>query len=450
MEVSSLFQSYLMDSEFNQLDLSFCHQMDKESIFMEKKVSSPKKEKLIDFYNERKYTDCTFIIGHQKFSAHKLTLACCSPVFETMLYGDMCSNEIEIDDIAPEVFQKVLDFIYTDSLVFTSMENAWQTFYVAEKYLIENLSKKCLAYIGKNITMESLVMCYEYAEMYEKVEIKKKCFCDINNYLKAVFTCDYHMKPSTLINILRDNRFNMDQHELVRGILQWAIAECTMRKISPETKNVINLLEQLGMLKLIKNQCLSIKCRPLFDCASDTEPILEHIMDCEEKHDKPKIRGWPICRLRKVYKIASRIDLHPSNSYVARTCVNKDTLIFGVLVNTEMNPGYKGGEGYFGTITVKIQEDGTNKEIMPGTSVTDGMQYDNEYYVNLKYLAKLSAGKTYKIIISYENHTTSGVMFSSVHSYYMSNPLFNDTNDCIVSFAEMTGSVIKGLTYYPF
>jgi speckle-type POZ protein len=62
--------------------------------------------------------DVTFLVGGEEFSAHSSVLAARSPVFEVELNSaTVAAGEcIWIDDMLPEVFDSLLDFVYTDSL----------------------------------------------------------------------------------------------------------------------------------------------------------------------------------------------------------------------------------------------------------------------------------------------------------------------------------------------
>ncbi|XP_019873288.2 BTB/POZ domain-containing protein 9 [Aethina tumida] len=431
------------------------------NIFIETRIVNPNKERLIEFYKDKKYADCTFKIKDEHFPAHRIHLACSSPVFERMLFGDMFSGEIIISDINPEVFRQVLDYIYTDNITLESMENAWSVYYIANKYLIESLIQCCLQYIKKNISMGSLAMCYEFADMYNLADIKVKCFSDMNNYLKAVFDCEYHMQPSTLCRILSENNYQLDGYELVMYILKWAIIGLERQNLNLSSDNVIKLLENLGVMKYIKKPSLSQKCGDCGEFLVSCEcwgdllhdtlmMIMDDKMDIleEPNEDNPKpSRISRVCRPRKVFKIAKRIDLFPYEKYVSRTSVKRDVILFGLLVNTEMNPGFVEGDTYDGSITIEIYDETNDCYIMKPTTITDNMRYDDQYYVNLKHLAYFTAKRIYKILISYANHTKTS-SFLSIHCHYMSNPF--DDGDCCFRFDDINGSVIKGITYYPY
>lgn len=74
--------------------------------------------KIMDFNNiflrdldDQKYTDCEFTFGDgESVAAHKLSLACASPVFNRMFYGLIREiSPIHIPDIPMSVFRKLIE-----------------------------------------------------------------------------------------------------------------------------------------------------------------------------------------------------------------------------------------------------------------------------------------------------------------------------------------------------
>ena len=65
--------------------------------------------------------DVTLSVGGQTFPAHRVLLCAASTYFQAMFTGDMVEQHKDtvcIHSIEPEVFSKVLDFIYTGEIIF--------------------------------------------------------------------------------------------------------------------------------------------------------------------------------------------------------------------------------------------------------------------------------------------------------------------------------------------
>ncbi|KAF8708841.1 hypothetical protein HU200_030231 [Digitaria exilis] len=63
--------------------------------------------------------DVTFHVAGAAFRAHKVMLAARSPVFDAELFGPMAKKDdfVEIADMEPAIFEMLLHFVYTDSLL---------------------------------------------------------------------------------------------------------------------------------------------------------------------------------------------------------------------------------------------------------------------------------------------------------------------------------------------
>ena len=80
-----------------------------------------------------------------RFKAHKFLLALRSPVFEAMFYGPMAEStkEIVVPDVTPTAFKAMLNYLYTDKVVFHALVSVWQLWYVAKKYMLDGLEETC-------------------------------------------------------------------------------------------------------------------------------------------------------------------------------------------------------------------------------------------------------------------------------------------------------------------
>ncbi|XP_057319116.1 speckle-type POZ protein-like isoform X2 [Microplitis mediator] len=82
----------------------------------------PQRQMVDDFrelYDSKVNSDVILVVGGEKFKAHKFILSTRSPVFFAMFTHEMKEkrdSEVAIPDIEPEIFRKMLEFIYTDEI----------------------------------------------------------------------------------------------------------------------------------------------------------------------------------------------------------------------------------------------------------------------------------------------------------------------------------------------
>ena len=92
--------------------------------------------------DHKDFSDVTFIVEGRPVYASRAHLAVRSEHFRAMLYGGMresSSGEITIPDVSVNVFLKVLEYLYTDSVIDIPPELAVPLLIAAEQYLLDRL-----------------------------------------------------------------------------------------------------------------------------------------------------------------------------------------------------------------------------------------------------------------------------------------------------------------------
>lgn len=110
-----------------------------------KKSENNISENLKKLFENKKFSDITFNVQGREFKAHKVILAAHSQVFSAMFEHEMeekRQNGVEIIDVKPEVFQEMLDFIYTGKAPNLN-KKASDLLAVADKYALEELKIIC-------------------------------------------------------------------------------------------------------------------------------------------------------------------------------------------------------------------------------------------------------------------------------------------------------------------
>ncbi|WVZ87235.1 hypothetical protein U9M48_033908 [Paspalum notatum var. saurae] len=143
--------------------------------------------------------DVTIRVGDRAFPAHKYVLAARSKVFKAQLFGAMKDSSedcIEIHDVEPSVFQRLLHFVYTDSLS-ESYEGersaAMQHLLVAaDRYGLSRLSAMCEAKLRSWIDVRSVATILGLADQHQRPQLKDAClgFIASGNVLGAVMKTD--------------------------------------------------------------------------------------------------------------------------------------------------------------------------------------------------------------------------------------------------------------------
>ncbi|KAL2564475.1 hypothetical protein AAZV13_19G047900 [Glycine max] len=135
--------------------------------------------------------DVTFLVGGERFHAHKLVLAAQSTMFETQFFNAMKKDdqEIVVIDMEPKVFKALLHFVYRDTLLedeelfmldssfFPSLSESFIAKLLAagEKYGLPRLMLMCESILCKDISVDSVAYIFALADRYRATHLKSIC-----------------------------------------------------------------------------------------------------------------------------------------------------------------------------------------------------------------------------------------------------------------------------------
>ncbi|KAF4524468.1 hypothetical protein B566_EDAN013082 [Ephemera danica] len=120
--------------------------------------------------------DCSFIVGiseKKQFRCHKSILSYGSPVFDVMFNGDLEEKgDVNVEDIEPQHFRKMLEYIYSDNTELENVESALSVCYAANKYMINTLTLKCIDFSKKNLSNDVVCRALEFARLIENPDLE--------------------------------------------------------------------------------------------------------------------------------------------------------------------------------------------------------------------------------------------------------------------------------------
>merc|ERR1712224_800005 len=139
--------------------------------------------------DNKDFSDVTFIVEGRPVYASRAHLAVRSEHFRAMLYGGMresSGGEITIPDVSVNVFMKVLEYLYTDSVIDIPPELAVPLLIAAEQYLLDRLKGICEDRIHKSITADNVISILMAAHRHRANGLKEICLDFILESLEAV------------------------------------------------------------------------------------------------------------------------------------------------------------------------------------------------------------------------------------------------------------------------
>ncbi|KAG8183882.1 hypothetical protein JTE90_009938 [Oedothorax gibbosus] len=174
--------------------------------------SSTLSRDLLQLYRKKTFSDVTLNTDEDtSLSAHKNILAARSCVFEAMFEKDQTvegrSGVVDIDDVDSETMDRLLVYLYSDSLeVELWWEQASALYYAADKYAILPLKQECAQVLMVAMTADNVCDVLVLADRHAD-EPLMSCAVDFLRYNQEVFSSPAweNLEKSNSINHLRFN-----------------------------------------------------------------------------------------------------------------------------------------------------------------------------------------------------------------------------------------------------
>ncbi|XP_037443745.1 BTB/POZ and MATH domain-containing protein 3-like [Triticum dicoccoides] len=135
--------------------------------------------------------DVTFEVGHETFAAHRCVLASRSAVFMAELFGPMkegiaIDDAIQIQDMEPNVFKALLNFVYTDLMPEMEVEGqageavskvTWlrHLLAAADRFDLQQLKSMCEERLSEHINLGSVTAILGLAAQHHCRGLKEAC-----------------------------------------------------------------------------------------------------------------------------------------------------------------------------------------------------------------------------------------------------------------------------------
>ena len=159
-----------------QVDVSFGKE--KNSLPMVKRYDETLHTDMRDLYESAETTDITFVVGEEEIQAHKHILMERSNYFASMFQSGMkeCQTDrVEIKDVEAEIFEEVIEFLYSGLLPNNINAIAMDLLPIADRYEVDQLKKMCEAAIRRNLSVENVIDALLLAEVHDCKFLMASC-----------------------------------------------------------------------------------------------------------------------------------------------------------------------------------------------------------------------------------------------------------------------------------
>ncbi|XP_026328664.1 kelch-like protein 40 [Hyposmocoma kahamanoa] len=376
------------------------------------------------------WSDCCFSVSGKEFKAHKLILCISSPVFEAMFYGPLSSSDcIVVPDIEPDIFQQLLNFIYTDKVELRSIEEALELLYAAKKYLLNELTDMCITYVKDHISIDNIITILNYPEYLQDDDViptARTLFCQHAEYLLQENKTE--MSPHCLKSVLESNALNVKEKDLIKHIFAWTALYCKQNDMPITLKARRDVLIKNDIFKSLR--FLSMSLEELDEVVLDENNIL---VPSEIDRLKEAIKGtkvlkeedeigtlgsvysdryilklqWKLCH-RKPLKSVAPISIDANNFTICcKVKANKSVFITSLCIPTRMAPVFNfrnnTAKVYSEQISVSVISESDNK-VIKFTNYMNTVEYDSMINIELSEPCVIKKDKWYKIEFAWHHN----------------------------------------------
>jgi BTB/POZ domain len=133
-------------------------------------------EHLSNLFENPLFSDVCFNINGVELKAHSALLAEASPMFSTILAGNIQENEtaIYVTDIEPSIFKEILRYIYTGKAEGLECSGVAEALLIAaDKYQIKSLKHICETTLCSNLKSNNVINCLILADIHHASQLKE-------------------------------------------------------------------------------------------------------------------------------------------------------------------------------------------------------------------------------------------------------------------------------------
>ncbi|XP_035705140.1 uncharacterized protein LOC110846163 isoform X2 [Folsomia candida] len=197
--------------------------------------------------HDKLYKDIHFLLGKQeiRISAHKLILRLSSVVFENIItaHEQQGIDEIRLPNTSPEVFRKLLKFVYTDEIEMFDLSKFLDA---AREFGFSKLDEQVLQVLKKTkLNVDNAAYLLDIGKQMNDKELESNSLNYIVNNGKQVLNSSSFVQISHLglCQILLEDRLAVDELEVFKSTMRWAEFQCTKSTLSPSSENIREVLK---------------------------------------------------------------------------------------------------------------------------------------------------------------------------------------------------------------
>lgn len=219
--------------------------------------------------NNKQYSDVMIRVGPQNqiVYAHRIILANRSTYFNNLFTQqssvmDQRFMKLDKPDVQPEVFLKVIEYLYTGSIRM-KQDDVLEILALAEEFGVNSLKDMCAKFIQDNIDTENACMLLETSREFNCHGLTHFCLNYIDKHISRVLSSKgwLDLSEDTLILIIKRNELHLaakEEVEIFHAVYSWAKKKAKDTNTEDVAKVAENVLQYIRFPLMTSEQLSSI------------------------------------------------------------------------------------------------------------------------------------------------------------------------------------------------
>ncbi|TWW72790.1 actin-binding protein IPP [Takifugu rubripes] len=189
------------------------------------------------------FCDVRLKVGSGVFRVHRLVLAASSPYFSALFSGGMSEvdqEEVQILGVETQVFEVLLDFIYT-GMISVTVDNVQELMVAADMLQLQEVVTVCGEFLKGHMDPSNCVGIFQFLEQIACMDMLEFTENYIHVHFLEVCTSDDFrgLSKDQLVKILRSEELRIeDEYQVFTAAMDWVLHDVPKRK-----KHIVEVLE---------------------------------------------------------------------------------------------------------------------------------------------------------------------------------------------------------------
>jgi len=231
-----------------------------ESNFFAEEASRQILLRVASVFNDPDLCDAKFVVGEadnqEEIPAPSQFMAVSSPYFKDLFYPPKENDDKKrnIKDMQPNIFRKILDYLFRGKVPLTSIDDAWKVKVAGRKFQLKELEELCTKFLKYRLDSQNLLIYLKNSCKYECPDLREVI---VNRFLKdALAVLDdplvLNLSEGEFLTLI-EKRPEVQGKKLMAVLIKWANKRYNIKGAGDEPLEKKIKLENDGEPKTIQS-----------------------------------------------------------------------------------------------------------------------------------------------------------------------------------------------------